>query len=108
MDEAERAVKGDETMTARVQMVKLQVLTAKVLTSPTESNSNGSWVEYKRLARKYKVRPSELQDLEPFIHQTEQSMQKLKLSKMSFFTFPFILLIVGYSLRHFRRKGAQA
>lgn len=109
LKKAEKAVKGDSTMTSRVQMVKLQILSAKVLANPVNANTDGSWNEYKQLTRKFKVKPSELQDLEPFIKQTEQKIQKRKLGQTGLVSLPLVFLLIGFAIHRWNgRKEAEA
>lgn len=101
---AEQAVKGDSTMTNRVQLVKLQILSAKLLADSDSAIDGKTWSEYKALARKFKVKPRELQDLEPYIEQKEQAIQKRRITRTGLLSLPVLLLFIGYALRRLNQR----
>lgn len=73
---AERAARRDTVLQQRVKMVKLQLLTAEVLTEPENAFADGSWNEYQEISRKYKIRPNEQKELETYIKEQEKQMSQ--------------------------------
>ena len=74
---AEKAAGEDTILQRRVKLVKLQLLTAEVLTEPENAIADGSWNEYQKISGEYKVRPTEQKELDTYIQeQTKQMPQK--------------------------------
>lgn len=70
--ERARAAAEDETIRNRVDIVRLQMLYLNALRKKKTALTDGTWDEFKQLAKKFNARPSEPSDLNGFINTYER------------------------------------
>jgi hypothetical protein len=71
LDDAKKAADNAD-IAARVDRVNMQLLYLQSVRDPEGAKSDGTWAEFVRLARLYKARPNESQNLETFIEEMEK------------------------------------
>lgn len=105
---AEKAVENDTVLQRRVKLVKLQLLTAEVLTEPDSAIADGSWNEYQSISRKYKVRPTEQKDLDTYIkEQTKLMPQKDGRGAVRIISASVLFLVILQYIRHSRNRKKE-
>lgn len=105
---AEKAAGKDTVVQRRVKLVKLQLLTAEVLTNPEDATADGSWDEYQSISRQYKVRPTEQKELEPYINEQKKQMpQNGAKGTAHIISASVLFLAVVQYIRHSRSRRKE-
>ena len=108
LSEAEKVAGRDTMLQRRVKLVKLQLLTAEVLTQPENAIADGSWNEYQKISREYKVRPSEQKELETYIkEQTKQMPQNGGKGTASIISASALFLMAYQYIRYRRNRRKE-
>ena len=108
LSEAEEVAGRDTMLQRRVKLVKLQLLTAEVLTQPENAIADGSWNEYQKISREYKVRPTEQKELDTYIkEQTKQMPQNGGKGTASIISASALFLMAYQYIRYRRNRRKE-
>lgn len=101
---AEKAAGKDSILQRRVKLVKLQLLTAEVLTEPESAIADGSWNEYQKISREYKVRPTEQKELDTYIQEQTKLMPQKGGKGTASIISALALFLMAYEYIRYRRN----